>query len=243
MINSLTNLLLSLLLYVALLVFIAGLARKIFIYSCTPQRFKMPTMPAPRTKVGVVARMFNEVVFFESLFKASIWTWVFAWLFHAGMVFTLIVHIRYLTDPTWQWVHVLIPFNKIASACMAVGLLGLLFRRCFVDRVRVISAPSDYLMLLFFLGIPLTGIAMRLFTNTDYDAVTRFARGIIQFSPQALVAHSVLLLHVGFVIVLLVIFPFSKLLHAPAVFFSPTRNQRDNARQDARQTKSGKPHG
>ena len=30
---------------------------------------------------------------------------------------------------------------------------------------------------------------------------------------------------------LMLIFPFSKLLHAPGVFFSPTRNQVDNARE------------
>jgi len=29
----------------------------------------------------------------------------------------------------------------------------------------------------------------------------------------------------------MIIFPFSKLLHAPGVFFSPGRNQVDNARE------------
>ena len=202
------------------------------IYATTPQRLKVPTMPAPRTRVGVFGRMFKEVVFFESLFKASFWTWIFAWLFHAGMVFTLIVHLRYLTDPTWLWVAVLIPYNKVASACMLIGLVGLLGRRIFVDRVRAISSPSDYLMLVFFLGIPVTGIVMRLFTTTNYASVTQFARGVVQFSPQALSGHVVLILHVLMVCVLLLIFPFSKLLHAPGVFFSPSRNQRDNARLD-----------
>jgi hypothetical protein len=31
----------------------------------------------------------------------------------------------------------------------------------------------------------------------------------------------------------MVIFPFSKLLHAPGVFFSPTRNQVDSSRLEA----------
>lgn len=188
-------------------------------------------MPAPRTRVGVFGRMFKEVVFFESLFKSSLFTWIFAWLFHAGMVFTLIVHLRYLTNPTWTWVSVLVPFNKVASACMVVGLIGLLIRRCVVDRVRVISAPSDYLTLVFFLAIPVTGIAMRLLTNTDYSAVTQFARGIIRLAPQALSGHAILFLHVAVVCILLLIFPFSKLLHAPGVFFSPSRNQSDNTRE------------
>ena len=29
----------------------------------------------------------------------------------------------------------------------------------------------------------------------------------------------------------MIVFPFSKLLHAPGVFFSPTRNQADNPRE------------
>ena len=33
------------------------------------------------------------------------------------------------------------------------------------------------------------------------------------------------------VALLMIIFPFSKLLHAPGVFFSPTRNQADNPRE------------
>jgi hypothetical protein len=41
----------------------------------------------------------------------------------------------------------------------------------------------------------------------------------------------VLLAHLGLVAVLMLIFPISKLLHAPGLFFSPTRNQADTARE------------
>jgi nitrate reductase gamma subunit len=37
--------------------------------------------------------------------------------------------------------------------------------------------------------------------------------------------------HLALVAVLMLIFPFSKLLHAPGVFFSPTRNQVDDPRE------------
>ena len=39
------------------------------------------------------------------------------------------------------------------------------------------------------------------------------------------------LIHLGLVALLMIIFPFSKLLHVPGVFFSPTRNQVDNPRE------------
>jgi len=189
-------------------------------------------MPAPRTRSGVVLRLLKETLLFQSLFRASKWTWLFGWSFHAGLVFTLLVHLRYLSDPTWTWVEVLIPYNKYFSGIMVFGLLGLLARRCFVDRVRYISTPSDYLMLIFLLFIPLSGSVMRVFTNTDYQAVTAFARGLVRFSPTFLSAHPVLIFHVIMVVVLLLVFPFSKLMHAPGLFFSPARNQRDNSRSD-----------
>jgi hypothetical protein len=40
-----------------------------------------------------------------------------------------------------------------------------------------------------------------------------------------------LLVHLGLVATLMIIFPISKLLHAPGVFFSPTRNQADDSRE------------
>jgi len=40
-----------------------------------------------------------------------------------------------------------------------------------------------------------------------------------------------IIVHLLLVAVLMIIFPISKLLHAPGVFFSPTRNQVDNPRE------------
>jgi len=39
------------------------------------------------------------------------------------------------------------------------------------------------------------------------------------------------MIHLSLVLVLMLVFPFSKLLHAPGVFFSPGRNQVDNPRE------------
>ena len=44
-------------------------------------------------------------------------------------------------------------------------------------------------------------------------------------------ASPILLVHLFLVALLMLIFPISKLLHAPGVFFSPTRNQVDNPRE------------
>ena len=58
-----------------------------------------------------------------------------------------------------------------------------------------------------------------------------FTLGLITLSWQPLPNDFVLLVHLSLVIILMLIFPFSKLLHAPGIFFSPTRNMRDNPRE------------
>lgn len=217
--------------YLATLLLVVGLAYKIIDYSRTPAPLVIPTTPAPTTQLGVVYRMAKEVVVFESLFKANKWIWVFGWLFHFGLLLVLLRHLRYFTQPVWAWVDVLQPFGKYASFLMVIGLAGLLARRFLVDRVRYISTPSDYLMLVLILAIGITGMLMTFVAHTDIIALKQFFMGLMYFDIQPLPQDPILLVHLALVAFLMMIFPVSKLLHAPGLFFSPTRNQVDNPRE------------
>ncbi|MDT3705765.1 MAG: respiratory nitrate reductase subunit gamma [Thiobacillus sp.] len=217
--------------YIATLLLVVGLAYKIYDYSRTPAPLKIPTTPAPTTQKGVAYRMAKEVVLFESLFKSNKWIWVFGYLFHFGLFLVLARHLRYFTEPVWFWVDFIQPFGKYASIMMVVGLAGLLTRRFVVDRVRYISTPSDYLMLLLLLAIGLTGMMMTFVVHTDIIGLKAFFMGLIYLDVQPIPQDRILLVHLALVALLMVIFPISKLLHAPGVFFSPTRNQVDNPRE------------
>ena len=72
---------------------------------------------------------------------------------------------------------------------------------------------------------------MKLVNPTDIGMVTAFFHGLKYFNWQPLPADFILLLHLSSVILLMIIFPISKLMHAPGVFFSPTHNQIDNSRE------------
>lgn len=221
----------AVLLYLATLIFVVGVARKIRIYAQTPAPLKIPTTPAPTTVGGVRWRMAREVVFFESLFKSSKWTWIFGWLFHVALLLVVLRHLRYFQDPVWWPVVLVQPFGLYAGFAMVAALGGLWARRWLVDRVRYISTPSDHLMLVLLLAIGLSGLAMRFVAHTDIVALKAFVLGLMRLNVQPLPADPVLLVHLGLVAVLMMIFPISKLLHAPGLFFSPTRNQVDNARE------------
>lgn len=217
--------------YIAALVLVIGLVYKIVDYSRTPVPLKIPTTPAPTTRRGVIYRMAKEVVVFESLFKSNKWIWVFGWLFHFGLLLVLLRHLRYFTEPVWFWVDIIQPFGKYASFMMLIGMLGLLARRFLVDRVRYISTPSDYLMLVLLIAIGVTGMLMTFVVHTDIVALKMFFMGLMYFDVQPVPGDPVLLIHLALVAFLMLIFPISKLLHAPGLFFSPTRNQVDNPRE------------
>jgi nitrate reductase gamma subunit len=217
--------------YVATAVLVVGLALKIRSYLRTPAPLKIPTTPAPTTTSGVALRLTREVVFFESLFKASKWTWVFGWLFHAALLLVLLRHVRYFQEPVWTPIVFVQFFGTYAGFAMVAGLAGLWARRFLVDRVRYISTPSDHLHLALLLAIGLTGLGMRFVAHTDIVAVKAFMLGLMRLDLQPLPADPVLLLHLALVALLMLVFPISKLLHAPGLFFSPTRNQADTSRE------------
>ena len=228
---SLLTIFYAVLFYVATLAFVIGLARKIRRYARTPAPLKIPTTPAPMTSAGVGWRMAREVVLFESLFKSSKWTWIFGWTFHATLLLVVLRHMRYFQEPVWLAVALIQPFGTYAGFAMVAALGGLWARRWLVDRVRYISTPSDHLMLALLLVIGVTGLGMRFVKHTDIVAVKIFMLGLMRLDWQSLPADPVLLVHLALVALLLIIFPISKLLHAPGLFFSPSRNQTDNARE------------
>ena len=221
----------TLLFYFATATILFGLAYRIRLYAITPTPLRIPTTPAPTTAPGVYKRMFFEVTLFNSLFKSNKWIWLFGWVFHAALLFVLLRHLRYFTDPVWSWVALIQPIGHYAAFAMVAGLAGLWARRFLVDRVRYISSLSDHLMLALLVAIGITGLGMKYVAPTDIVAVKAFFLGLMYFDWQPMPSDFMLNLHLLLVALLMIIFPFSKLLHAPGVFFSPTRNQIDNPRE------------
>lgn len=233
---SFVSVIYTLLFYIATAVLLLGVINKIVQYAKTPAPLKIPTTPAPTTRTGVVFRMAREVMLFASLFKSNKWIWIFGFMFHLALLLAFFRHLRYSVSPdsilmTFVHLEIVQSFGKYAGFAMLLGLLGLLGRRIFVDRVRYISQPSDYLMLILLLGIAGSGMMMSFVNHTDIVQLKEFVMGLMYFHWTDMPTDGVLLVHLGLVITLMIVFPFSKLLHAPGVFFSPTRNQVDNPRE------------
>jgi nitrate reductase gamma subunit len=216
--------------YAATAIFLAGLAWKIGQYWRTPSPLKIAVTPAPVTATGAALRVAREAILFESLFFSNRWLWIMAALFHAGLALALLRHLRYFQDPVWEIVALAQPLGIYGGLAMLAGLLMLLGRRMVIDRVRFVTAPSDLLMLLLLIGIGLSGFGMSM-VRIDVVMVKAFFLGLLVFQIRPLPIDPPLLLHLAAVAALMILFPFSKLLHAPGIFFSPTRHQADNPRE------------
>jgi nitrate reductase gamma subunit len=217
--------------YAASLLLAVALLRRIWLYAATPAPLKIPTTPAPLTKGGVAFRMLREVTVFESLFKANKWIWLFGWVFHVALALVLLRHLRYFLQPVPLPIVLVQPLGVLAAFAMVAGLIGLWARRFLVERIRYISGPSDHLMLALLLAIAGSGLVMKYLDRTDIVSVKEFFLGLIYFDWRPLPADPALIVHLTLVLTLMVVFPFSKLLHAPGVFFSPSRNQADDTRE------------
>ncbi len=227
----------ALLFYAATAIFAGGLVFRILTYARTPAPLKVVTTPAPTTSAGAALRIVRELVLFESLFKSNKWIWVFGYLFHGALALVVVRHLRYFIDPAWVpdlvWLPIVIaqPFGVLAGFAMVAALAALWARRFLVARIRYVSDYSDHLMLVLLLLIGASGLAMKFIARTDIVAVKAFFIGLMTFDIQPLPADPALLVHLVLVALLMIIFPFSKLLHAPGLFFSPSRNQADNPRE------------
>ena len=212
-------------LWAAAAVAVAGLAWRILGWLRAPVPLPMPLPPAPATWSGVAVRMVREGVLFETLFRANRWTWFFGWLFHAALLLVLVRHAWLFVDPVPAWTVPLLGVGAWLSAVLLASLAVLFARRILVARVRYVSAPSDYLMLLLIFAIGGSGAWLGHFDPRSLGLAREFALGLVRFEARPLPLDPALWLHLGGAGLLLALLPFSKLLHAPGVFLGPTRRR------------------
>ncbi|MGI6656386.1 MAG: sulfate reduction electron transfer complex DsrMKJOP subunit DsrM [Desulfobulbus sp.] len=219
---------------------------------------KQDKLEAPSTTGQVIGRMILEIFFFRSLwrntkstvydgpkvtYESSKWLWLFGIVFHYSFLVIIIRHMRLFLDPVpgcvafVETVDSLLeigsPLMYITDVTLVLALLCLFGRRLINPQVRYVSLANDYFPLFLILGIAFTGILMRYFVRTDIDinVIKQLAFGLTTFRPTiAGEIGTLFYIHIFLVCVLMVYFPFSKLMHLGGVFLSPTRNMINDSR-------------
>jgi len=184
-------------------------------------------------------------------YNLEIFLWVGALAFHYAFLTTVVRHFRFFLEPVPVCLQMLekvdsffrveilydpiqfgLPGIYISGIVLLAAVTYLLLRRLFIGKVRYISLASDFFPLFLIMGIAFTGILMRYFTKVDITAIKQLTMGLVTFDwsiPEGI--PPLFFIHLFFVSVLLIYFPFSKLMHLGGVFLSPTRNLTANTRE------------
>ncbi|NDV18076.1 menaquinol oxidoreductase [Pseudodesulfovibrio sp. JC047] len=227
--------------------------------SFDPKLFPQNKLDCPQTGAQTFFRMVLEVFAFRSLFrntavslhqgkdhpivayKSSKWLWLFAIVFHYSFFIIALRHLRLFLEPVPFFVNGLefvdgllqigAPTMYLTDVGLVAGILLLMGRRLINPRINYISYVSDFFPLFLILSIALSGIYMRYYAKVDVIAIKELAMGLVTFNyvvPETIGVS--FFIHVFLVSCLMAYFPFSKLMHFPGVFLSPTRNMPNDTR-------------
>ena len=245
--------------YITLIVFILGCGYRLAMWLSAPAPLKIPVTPAPATRAGVVMRYASEILIFRTLFTGDKALWLASWVFHAAFAFVIGGHVMGIlcSGAVSEWLD-LRPGQYETFSAVVGGHLGVLIllpllylfaRRMRQERVRYVSSFGDYFALFLLIALVCTGDYMRFrwwlssgpiwhaigYPNVDIHPVNLrdvhdFVIGLILWRPRPAPGGLAFVWHFFLANVLVMYLPFGKLMHAGGIFFSPTRNQRNNPR-------------
>lgn len=171
--------------------------------------------------------------------------WLAGIAFHYSFLVVFIRHFRLFSQEVPRLITMIedldgfmqltLPAFYISGAVLALAVTFLIVRRLTTPQVKYISLMADYFPLFLILSIAVTGILMRYIFKTDIVSVKVLVTGLFMLkAPSAEIMQSInymFYIHIFLVSVLLMYFPFSKLMHMGGVFMSPTRNLANNSRR------------
>ena len=176
--------------------------------------------PGPRKRATEVVRTIKGLVFFTGLWKRDKALWVGSWTLHVGLGLFLLGHIRVAWLLSADLDRVFFLLALWGSGMMAFSGVYLLLRRLLVARVRQIADARDYLSEVLLLAVSATAFALGLSGGIDAAQVRTYLIGLATFSPVMEGASVLLVWHVFFLQVLLVVMPFSHLMHFGGIFLT-----------------------
>lgn len=214
--------------YLCIAIFLLGIGMKAFVWLRTPVPLRIVTTPAPKSRLGVIWRSVGDLLWFPNLYKSDKLLWGAGLFFHLALWVVLLRHLRYFLYPVPTWVAGIQTLGLYAGYMIPLPVVFLLARRLLLDRILYISILGDYFALLLLLAITITGILLQVFFRAYVIDVKDMILGLTHFHPRISSVHWLFIVHFLSVLTLLAYFPFSKLLHAGGLLFSPTRYERAN---------------
>ncbi|MEM4852484.1 MAG: respiratory nitrate reductase subunit gamma [Thermofilum sp.] len=210
--------------YVAVAIFLAGIAYRLLSWlRVPPPAVRFLLHPAPKSTLGSLLAVVKQFLFYPSLMSVNPKLWLATWTGHMALFGALIGHGRLITEYTFVFgplgmdKHAIDQFSfmagSIAGLIMLAAFTFLLLRR-FRGLLRKLSTPEDYFALSLILGLVITGLMMRFATHIDVEAMRLYFWELATFRPQHLPENPFFMAHYALAQLLLAYFPFGKLMHS-----------------------------
>jgi len=217
--------------YITLLLFLGGMIYRFRVWAKTPQPGALTLTPAPPQGAGTFFGVIKESFLFPGLFKGDKVLWVCAWIFHVTLAMIVVGHVRVFTDFPRLWAALGIDANQMSAISGgAAGIVILVFaimlflRRMAIPRVKEVTNLSDFFALLLVIAILVTGNVMRFGEHFDLEITRTYFSQVLTFSvaQQTLPQSGMFVLHFLLAQVLIMIMPYSKIMHFGGIFFTQT---------------------
>lgn len=188
---------------IAVIIFIAGVIIRIAEILLLGRKTNLAEAKGSEWKSGlrtIVTRSVPD----KSTFKRSTFTIVSGYIFHIGLFITIFFfapHILMFKEVSgFSWPSLPTPIIDVATVLTTIALLAVLLHRYSHSVLRYLTKTEDIIV----------------WTVTILPLIT----GYIAFHRIGTTAPTLLALHILSVELLLVIFPFTKLMHAFTLFFA-----------------------
>lgn len=210
------NLLFSYLPHIAFAVFWFGLITRIIIANRTIQANSTQFLADNRVKIG-------------------------SNLFHSGIIAVFLGHLTlFIPEEIYHLVMttevkriIALSFGSFFGLMALIGMLLLLNRRIYSERVRFTSNFHDYFILILLIAEAVLGLISVATTAgstvEEYAALSIWAQKVVTFQPDAgavIASHGIIYkIHITIGLLIFMIFPYTKLMHMlvlPLVYFMRT---------------------
>lgn len=218
--------------YIAVIVFVGGLAYQMYRWQQKkPVPAHLSLYPRPESPLGRLADTLVDMFTMKGLFQVNRLLWAGGFIMHIGLLLLLVGHVRVVTDYyfLWDWLgwggaetHTFSVVAGLTAGFLFMIPLIYLFLRRWGGPVKWLSTPEDYFILVLLLGIAVTGNHMRLVLEVDQHAMREFMQGLFLFNwkPVPESAGVSFIWHFALVQILMIYFPFGKLLHTIGSVFN-----------------------
>jgi nitrate reductase gamma subunit len=218
--------------YIAVIVLIGGTAYRMVRWrQAKPVPAHLSLFPRPEGRLGRLGDALVDLFTLKGLFRVNRWLWAGGFIMHVGLLLLIVGHIRTLTDFYFLWdllhwgeaeTHTFSAVAGLAAGFLFLIPLFYLLGRRFGGSVKFLSTPEDYFVLVLLSAIAVTGMHMRLVLEVDQHAMREFMQGLYGFSwkPVPESGGISFIWHFTLVQLLMIYFPFGKLLHTIGSIFN-----------------------